>query len=170
MVGKKESDARRERAIKALTSRRLRDPPLQRALLVSNDEMRDHHFQMLSTSTLQRWKERHHAHFEIGGAPDAARLEAAANAAAEPMSSRPKPGAREVRVYAPPSFSVRTQHIGMSAPPLEGGPGIPEQFWFFPEGAALVDHTRQRGTQGASTTKVERTRADSEWLCFLPAP
>ena len=38
----------------------------------------------------------------------------------------------------------------MRAPPLEGGAGLPEQFWFFPEGAPLVDHTRQRGTQGAS--------------------
>ena len=113
----------------------------------------------------------------LEGAPpralrDRRRAYAAAEAAARPPSprSRPQPGAREVRVYAPPPFSVRTQHVGMPAPPLEGGAGLPEQFWFFPEGAPLVDHTRQRGTQGASTTKVERTRADSEWLCFLPTP
>jgi len=37
-----------------------------RSLVVSNDEMRDHHFQMLAPRTFLRWKERHHAHFDFG--------------------------------------------------------------------------------------------------------
>ncbi|KAL3936699.1 MAG: hypothetical protein SGBAC_008043 [Bacillariaceae sp.] len=36
------------------------------SLVVSNDEMRDHHFQMLAPRTFLRWKERHHAHFDFG--------------------------------------------------------------------------------------------------------
>lgn len=34
--------------------------------VLTNDEMRDHHFQMLSHRTFQRWKERHQIHFDIG--------------------------------------------------------------------------------------------------------
>jgi hypothetical protein len=35
-------------------------------LVVSNDEMRDHHFQMLAHRYFLRWKERHQVHFERG--------------------------------------------------------------------------------------------------------
>ena len=35
-------------------------------LVVSNDEMRDHHFQMLAHKYFLRWKERHQVHFEKG--------------------------------------------------------------------------------------------------------
>eukprot|EP00953_Heterococcus_sp_UTEX-ZZ885_P002906 2095-Heterococcus_DN1.PRE.2 len=37
-----------------------------RVLVVTNDEMRDHHFQMLSHRSFQRWKERHQVHFGLG--------------------------------------------------------------------------------------------------------
>ena len=33
--------------------------------VVSNDEMRDHHFNMLHAKTFTKWKERHIIHFEI---------------------------------------------------------------------------------------------------------
>jgi hypothetical protein len=39
-------------------------PPV---LAVTNDEMRDHHFQMLAQGSFLRWKERHQVHFEFGG-------------------------------------------------------------------------------------------------------
>lgn len=39
---------------------------VHQSLVVSNDEMRDHHFQMLAPRTFLRWKERHHAHFDFG--------------------------------------------------------------------------------------------------------
>jgi hypothetical protein len=35
-------------------------------LLVTNDEMRDHHFQMLSPRSFLRWKDRHQIHFSFG--------------------------------------------------------------------------------------------------------
>ena len=35
-------------------------------LVVSNDEMRDHHFQMLAYRSFLRWKERHQVHFSFG--------------------------------------------------------------------------------------------------------
>lgn len=37
-----------------------------KSLVVTNDEMRDHHFQMLAPRTFLRWKERHHVHFDFG--------------------------------------------------------------------------------------------------------
>eukprot|EP00980_Cylindrotheca_fusiformis_P028534 scaffold22607_cov123-Cylindrotheca_fusiformis.AAC.31 len=37
-----------------------------KSLVVTNDEMRDHHFQMLAPRIFLRWKERHHIHFDFG--------------------------------------------------------------------------------------------------------
>lgn len=37
----------------------------ERTLLVSNDEMRDHHFQMIHPRSLARWKERHQARYTV---------------------------------------------------------------------------------------------------------
>ncbi|DAZ94852.1 TPA: hypothetical protein N0F65_012541, partial [Lagenidium giganteum] len=36
-----------------------------RTLVVSNDQMRDHHFQMIHNKAFVRWKERHQVHYEI---------------------------------------------------------------------------------------------------------
>lgn len=36
-------------------------------LVVTNDEMRDHHFQMVAPRSFLRWKDRHQIHFEFGG-------------------------------------------------------------------------------------------------------
>ena len=80
--------------------------------------------QMLSTRNLQQWKERHHAHFEIGGAPDTARIAAAGFTL--PVKSRVGAGAREVRVYAPPPFSTTIQHggdVGAAGDDAGGGGG-----------------------------------------------
>ncbi|TDH68893.1 hypothetical protein CCR75_003739 [Bremia lactucae] len=38
-----------------------------RTLLVSNDEMRDHHFQMIHNRAFHRWKERHQVHYQVHG-------------------------------------------------------------------------------------------------------
>jgi pentatricopeptide repeat protein len=35
-------------------------------LMLTNDEMRDHHFQMLAPRSFLRWKERHQVHFSLG--------------------------------------------------------------------------------------------------------
>ncbi len=43
-------------------------------MVVTNDEMRDHHFQMLSHRSFLRWKERHCVRFRIG--PQTAEVEA----------------------------------------------------------------------------------------------
>ncbi len=37
-----------------------------KTLVITNDEMRDHHFQMLAPKFFLRWKERHQAHFDFG--------------------------------------------------------------------------------------------------------
>merc|ERR1712166_1087740 len=37
-----------------------------KSLVVTNDEMRDHHFQMLAPKFFLRWKERHQIHFDFG--------------------------------------------------------------------------------------------------------
>ncbi len=36
------------------------------AMVITNDKMRDHHFQMLSHRSFLRWKERHCVHFSFG--------------------------------------------------------------------------------------------------------
>ena len=36
-------------------------------MVISNDEMRDHHFQMLAHRSFLRWKERHQVHFDVEG-------------------------------------------------------------------------------------------------------
>jgi mitochondrial ribonuclease P protein 3 len=36
-------------------------------LIVTNDEMRDHHFQMVAPRSFLRWRERHQIHFSFGG-------------------------------------------------------------------------------------------------------
>ena len=38
-----------------------------KTLVITNDEMRDHHFQMLAPKFFLRWKERHQVHFDFGG-------------------------------------------------------------------------------------------------------
>ena len=40
----------------------------RKTLVITNDEMRDHHFQMLAPRSFARWKERHQVHFGIDGA------------------------------------------------------------------------------------------------------
>jgi pentatricopeptide repeat protein len=42
-------------------------------LVITNDEMRDHHFQMLAPRSFLRWKERHQVHFDFGEWKDGAR-------------------------------------------------------------------------------------------------
>eukprot|EP00611_Tribonema_gayanum_P013129 TRINITY_DN2391_c0_g1_i1.p1 TRINITY_DN2391_c0_g1~~TRINITY_DN2391_c0_g1_i1.p1 ORF type:complete len:571 (+),score=175.45 TRINITY_DN2391_c0_g1_i1:177-1889(+) len=44
-----------------------------RVLVVTNDEMRDHHFLMLSHRSFQQWKERHQVHFCFGDWRDSRR-------------------------------------------------------------------------------------------------
>jgi hypothetical protein len=45
----------------------------QETLVVTNDEMRDHHFQMLAPRFFLRWKERHQVHFDFGEWKDGTR-------------------------------------------------------------------------------------------------
>ncbi|RLN87337.1 hypothetical protein BBJ28_00016624 [Nothophytophthora sp. Chile5] len=70
-----------------------------RTLLVSNDEMRDHHFQMIHDRALARWKERHQVHYQVRG--------------------------RRVEAEEPPPFSARPQRVGETwhFPSRDGGDG-----------------------------------------------
>jgi hypothetical protein len=60
-----------------------------RTLVVTNDEMRDHHFQMIHTRALVRWKERHQVHYSIHSE-------------------------KVVRVQEPPVYSTRVQRVADS--------------------------------------------------------
>ena len=42
------------------------NPDKPSVLAITNDEMRDHHFQMLAQGSFLRWKERHQVHFNFG--------------------------------------------------------------------------------------------------------
>jgi mitochondrial ribonuclease P protein 3 len=70
-----------------------------RTLVVTNDEMRDHHFQMLAPRTFLRWKERHQVHFSFSEWED----ENGDN------SQRKR---REVDLKFPSPYSRRIQRVG----------------------------------------------------------
>lgn len=61
-------------------------------LAITNDEMRDHHFQMLAQGSFLRWKERHQVHFDFG-----------------PWNKDIK--RREVLLQYPSSYSRRIQRV-----------------------------------------------------------
>uniref|UniRef100_A0A7S2SKI7 Uncharacterized protein n=1 Tax=Rhizochromulina marina TaxID=1034831 RepID=A0A7S2SKI7_9STRA len=63
---------------------------LENVQVVTNDEMRDHHFRMLSHRSFQRWKERHQIHYEFGGFDSSLR-------------------GRRVITHVPPTYSIRMQ-------------------------------------------------------------
>jgi pentatricopeptide repeat protein len=96
-----------------------------RTLLVTNDEMRDHHFQMLSQRTFLRWKERHQAYFSFG--------------------SHERGGGRSVKIEAPAVYSRCIQGPGARK---EGG----GEFWHLPkEGSEdwlCVQVRREGGEEG----------------------
>jgi hypothetical protein len=64
-------------------------PPV---LVITNDEMRDHHFQMLARGSFLRWKERHQVRFDFG-----------------PWNK--ELGRRDVFLQYPNSYSRRIQHV-----------------------------------------------------------
>jgi proteinaceous RNase P len=74
-----------------------------RTLVVTNDQMRDHHFQMLSRRTFLRWRERHQAEFSLGGMG--------------------RDGARAVKVEEPPVFSRCIQGPATEGVGGDGGGG-----------------------------------------------
>jgi hypothetical protein len=57
--------------------------------VVTNDEMRDHHFQMLSQRAFQRWKERHQTHYNF--------------------TFHPSLGRKVLETFQATSFSIRMQ-------------------------------------------------------------
>ena len=61
-------------------------------LAITNDEMRDHHFQMLAEGSFLRWKERHQVHFDFGSWNGTLRR-------------------REVLLQYPTSYSRRIQRV-----------------------------------------------------------
>jgi ribonuclease P protein 3 len=69
-------------------------PPV---LVVTNDEMRDHHFQMLARCSFLRWKERHQVHFDFG-----------------PWNK--DLGRRDVYLQYPNNYSRRIQHVECDGP------------------------------------------------------
>jgi len=87
-----------------------------RTLLVTNDEMRDHHFQMLSQRTFLRWKERHQAYFSFGG--------------------HERGGGRSVKIEAPAVYSRCIQGPGTMRKEgggKEGGKEGGGEFWHLPK-------------------------------------
>lgn len=65
-------------------------------LVLTNDEMRDHHFQMSAPRSFLRWKDRHQIHFEFGPWEDA-------------RNSRE--GRRKVILTYPDAYSRRIQRV-----------------------------------------------------------
>jgi Protein-only RNase P/Pentacotripeptide-repeat region of PRORP len=65
-------------------------------LVVTNDEMRDHHFQMVAPRSFLRWRDRHQIHFAFGGWQ---------------KDERGRPMGREVKLTYPDAYSRRIQRV-----------------------------------------------------------
>lgn len=118
-------------------------------LLVSNDEMRDHHFGMLSARAFLVWKERHLTKFGLG--------------------AWRRDGSREVTIDAPPAFSLRSQrdtdgkhwHFPVFPKPPPKDAGDRGKYGPSDRGSRAGP-----GARGAPTVVVKRPAiADVAWLC-----
>ena len=96
-------------------------------LVVTNDEMRDHHFQMVAPRSFLRWRDRHQVHFDFGAweenSPDKNKKKVAKTGmSSPPRSSR----SRKVLLTYPDRYSRRIQRIkdyGLVVPlPKRGDP------------------------------------------------
>jgi mitochondrial ribonuclease P protein 3 len=93
-----------------------------KTLVVTNDEMRDHHFQMLAPRMFLRWKDRHQVHFNFGDWVNEQQSAAAAKESIEDRSasssvaatsgnqSTKKPS-RQVQLVFPEVYSRRIQRV-----------------------------------------------------------
>ena len=84
-----------------------------RTLVVTNDEMRDHHFQMLAPRMFLRWKERHQIHFNFGGweyAESPYRSQQRHNEPNNRNNGRPRKS-RDVQLEYPDVYSRRIQRV-----------------------------------------------------------
>jgi pentatricopeptide repeat protein len=69
-----------------------------KTLVITNDEMRDHHFQMLAPRMFLRWKDRHMIHFSFGGwTPN--------------TDGKGGPNVRQVELVYPEIYSRRIQRV-----------------------------------------------------------
>jgi pentatricopeptide repeat protein len=68
-----------------------------KTLVLTNDEMRDHHFQMLAPRIFLRWKERHQVHFDFGDW--------------EASGVNTSQGGRKVELVFPVAYSRRIQRV-----------------------------------------------------------
>ena len=105
--------------------------------IVTNDEMRDHHFTMLSEGVFQHWRERHQCYFELGSG-----------------TSYAGGDDRRVVLRPPPPHSVRTQAVFGKEGEICG--------WHIPcnGGPKLGNRTTLTGA-----TIDEQMRPDVGWLC-----
>lgn len=106
-------------------------------LLVSNDEMRDHHFGMLSAHAFLVWKERHLTKFD---------LHAKGHANGRDNSCK-------VVLCVPPPFSVRIQHNPTANP----------ESWHFP--APSQSPSEVKRPQRTCTVVQRPELTDITWLC-----
>mmetsp|Transcript_10725 Transcript_10725/g.31269 ORF Transcript_10725/g.31269 Transcript_10725/m.31269 type:complete len:753 (-) Transcript_10725:1022-3280(-) len=73
-----------------------------KTLVVTNDEMRDHHFQMLAPKFFLRWKDRHQVRFDFGNLVE--------GSYSNPALNRPR-RPREVLLTHPDVYSRRIQRV-----------------------------------------------------------
>ena len=78
-----------------------------KTLVVTNDEMRDHHFQMMAPKFFLRWKERHQMHFDFGVWEDKTSSNSKINIHRGASGRRP----RQVMLSYPDLYSRRIQRV-----------------------------------------------------------
>ena len=126
-----------------------------RGLVVSNDEMRDHVFQLLSPRFAARWKDRHQARYSFQGNyhPGSSALYPIANGGGGGGSGGCGVSAR---LLLPPPFSECSQRL-----PRTGA-------WLFPRAVAAAAAAEEGGDERREGGEGGEGDDPDEWLCCSP--
>lgn len=126
--------------------------------VVTNDEMRDHHFQMLSPKWFIRWKDRHQIHFTFGKLSNTCEIErkdGGANGVENGEHQTNKLHLREVSLTFPLKYSHRMQIYTSNLDPTAINRGL------FDSSGENVESREHEGY----FIPLEH---EENWLCILP--
>jgi pentatricopeptide repeat protein len=132
--------------------------------IVTNDEMRDHHFQMLSPRWFARWKERHVVHFSFGKWKR--RSDQQASVISEILAPHESTGSAPVQQEQPDSEELGDEPK-MKRPRADREHSYREALCEFP---AIYSHCMQiiTATETGRKHYYFPARDKTTWLCALP--
>jgi hypothetical protein len=130
--------------------------------VVTNDEMRDHHFQMLSPRWFIRWKDRHQIHFSFGKLLHGSGAGTSADGEEEKEEAHPasRLSMREVSVVFPLTYSHRMQVLLPTRDPTAINRGL--------FGTAHLSHEQEEEKEAEGAGYFIPLVDQDEWLCIVP--